>query len=780
MDYRNHESPYVACVTTAFSGPLSVIGVLAVKAEYQLDAELGLVPCGDKTQFSGDRTFDDAESLAYPTDFVPYKPKADLIVNAVVPSGSAIRLTCKDIAKTLRVFDERHWQPGGNLEARRNLQVPLRYEFTTAGKSANPLGMPSAGERRPFVEYLEQPVERQGGDDPPAAFAAISETFPERQQHIGTYDDSYLEQRWPAFPLDFSSQYYNAAPADQQQAGFFDGDETLRLDTRTASGEQLEQVVELPGERPRVVVGLQQSGVGQGARPREHTEITLVLDTLWVDFQAKKLALVWRGNFPVETVAAKEVASIDLFVESLQHPRQSEAYLEATRELADGVAKGVAAGAQEHLPDDAKKPNKPSFPLTPDMEAAQKAARDMQRQAIIDQVWLPADVPIDAVQASIRESTNSLNQPEQEEVVATLISLRAEATEQDQEQIDRALALLKDDQNPSLSLEALQTAREQRFGDTTKENTRSCFVELIQSDALIENASFHDLDLSQVNLGGASFQSCRFEAVDFSGCDFGGARFVGCQFSRSSFDDICSDGVTMVDVTIEACHGYGSSWKGAQIGGISLIHSDFSRASFQGCVAPKADFSDSQLQATTFAQADLAGARFGRTSAQRACFDGAKMVRCDLYDADFNSASFVGCELQHASVHQSNFSQVELCNSFGQASCWTESDLSESNFSNAQFDHALITDCELHKVQMDRLNAPSVMFDRSTMTDAMLTNSNFLRACFESVSLIGARVEGSNLYEAGFLLAKLDSNTSFRGSLLQNTLIEKNLGVVRV
>ncbi len=56
----------------------------------------------------------------------------------------------------------------------------------------------------------------QGYGQRPAGFGILGRAWPPRLQKAGTYDQRWLDQRWPLLPKDFGFAYWNGAPEDQQ------------------------------------------------------------------------------------------------------------------------------------------------------------------------------------------------------------------------------------------------------------------------------------------------------------------------------------------------------------------------------------------------------------------------------------------------------------------------------------------------------------------------------------------------------------------------------------
>lgn len=126
----------------------------------------------------------------------------------------------------------------------------------------------------------------------PAGFGPIGRAWTPRIQRAGSYDDRWLEERWPNLPKDFDMGYWNAAPQDQQIA-------FPRPDCYVELGNLIDPAlcpsghafIALPGHRVSVVFHLA-SGLMMGG--------VCAIDTLHVDTDAMEMALVWRASVTAE------------------------------------------------------------------------------------------------------------------------------------------------------------------------------------------------------------------------------------------------------------------------------------------------------------------------------------------------------------------------------------------------------------------------------------------------------------------------------------------------
>jgi hypothetical protein len=120
-------------------------------------------------------------------------------------------------------------------------------------------------------------------------FGPISQNWEPRRSKVGTYKGRWLKERWPWFPDDFDWSYFNAAPEDQQVEGYLHGDEELEFQNLHPNHPVYKSW--LPGLRARAFVQIE---VPDPDTPSEFREVTLNLDTLWIDMDSERL--FWCGG----------------------------------------------------------------------------------------------------------------------------------------------------------------------------------------------------------------------------------------------------------------------------------------------------------------------------------------------------------------------------------------------------------------------------------------------------------------------------------------------------
>ena len=257
-------------------------------------------------------------SIKYECDFARFKPRADVIVNghAYSPTGESekevnVTLEVGSFKKQIRVIGDRHWKKG-LLGFRRStptpfVKMPLVFERAFGGSDhshkklkyqdtemRNPIGVgfhknPNRktikGRSLPNLEHLQTPIRKWSDTPPPVGFGTLGRNWEPRIKHAGTYDDRWLNERFPFLPDDFDDLYFQSAPADQQ-IPFLKGGEIVRCTNMSSEGK-FEFAV--PGVEIPIVLRFWNREVKGDPK----------LDTLIIEPDQRRFMLVWRVAVPI-------------------------------------------------------------------------------------------------------------------------------------------------------------------------------------------------------------------------------------------------------------------------------------------------------------------------------------------------------------------------------------------------------------------------------------------------------------------------------------------------
>lgn len=233
--------------------------VVVVRATYDVDADGQCTVSEFQSPFVyADAHHGDPEttSVRAESDFVPIKPRAEVLLDAVaVPPRSAsagsleVALLGPSLDKRAIVTGERHWVRGAfGLRASDPAPfsaLPLAWHLAFGGTdrsfaepadfrsdARNPVGRgfqvnarPEAIEGRslPCIEHPGSRMTRWDDRLEPIGFGPVPRFAPERARHAGTYDEHWMAEVLPFLPADFDDRYFQAAPVDQQLDSLAEG-----------------------------------------------------------------------------------------------------------------------------------------------------------------------------------------------------------------------------------------------------------------------------------------------------------------------------------------------------------------------------------------------------------------------------------------------------------------------------------------------------------------------------------------------------------------------------
>ncbi len=198
-------------------------------------------------------------------------------------------------------------------------KIPLLYERAFGGcdvrgsrlpgvarcEPRNPVGVGYRDPRLPDDEEVpapnledpQRPFKGYGDTPPPAGFGFIAPNWQPRAAFAGTYGEEWDKTRKPLLPKDFDRRFFNAASPGLIAPGFLRGDEEVIV--LNASPEE-RVAFKLPD--------VSTPGCNIELRGRKHVSLPMLLDTLIVDMDARRLTMLRRAcvsvrNGPHDVVA---------------------------------------------------------------------------------------------------------------------------------------------------------------------------------------------------------------------------------------------------------------------------------------------------------------------------------------------------------------------------------------------------------------------------------------------------------------------------------------------
>lgn len=280
------------------------------------------------------------------------KTSAEVLVagDCCIPGGQPLRsaeveVRVGAIQKRLTVFGERYWIPQADRYTMSEpvpfAQMPIVWERAFGGPNfpANPLGkgaepvLDASGQSYRPLPNIEDPrrlISSVTDTRHPAGFGFLDLSWPQRQAKVGTYDATWLQERWPFFPHDFDWSFFNTALPDQwlrtpADKPFFRGDEDIEI--RLMHPELPYIATRLPGFRARAFVTSFDDWRKPDPEKVSFREVEQKLDTVLLLPNVLRGVAIWRGSAQVADDEYQDLHRIMLVTEPLrQAPRPLEEY----------------------------------------------------------------------------------------------------------------------------------------------------------------------------------------------------------------------------------------------------------------------------------------------------------------------------------------------------------------------------------------------------------------------------------------------------------------------
>lgn len=287
----------------------------------------------------GDLPFDDADPalLRFESDFVPFKPRADVILvgHAHAPKQRPVtqldtRLRVGSVSKTIRVFGDRSWsfptvaqmvpriigpEPFTTMEISYGRAFGGIDEFAARFCAENLDGVGYIGDltaksvhKKPLPNF-EDPNHLITGWNvrpKPQGFGYYGRGSMPRLALAGTFDEDYLKNRSPLPPEDASLAVNNGAHPDLQYDGYLNGGEEVELDNLSPRGNLH---FRLPTLRPKISISRHQAE----SEPTANTVSKRPpLDTLVLVPDDDIFFIVYRSVFEIPSIDEIDIARIQV------------------------------------------------------------------------------------------------------------------------------------------------------------------------------------------------------------------------------------------------------------------------------------------------------------------------------------------------------------------------------------------------------------------------------------------------------------------------------------
>ena len=804
---------FLPAVQVTQLGPFQYVLSTIVKGTFELVNNEPVAIAEEQAFASGDVAYPDAKheqaAPRYPSDFVPWKPSADLMLvgHCHAPNQSVRR--CPAVFSVgargyaLEVIGDRTWpsEPFPSLpEPAPFQQIELRYEnsFGGAAFESNPIGTgfqsTELGERSSPLPNVEDPhnlVQSPKTTPEPVGFGPLPIVWPQRSSKCGTLDQRWQQTRFPGFPNDFDWSFHNAAPSPLQSQGYLRGDEECSFENLRPDAPLFR--TRLPGLRTRCFVNASRSPCdvridldGRNAPTREDLfpanvlphgeshhfyEVKMNLDTLWVDMDAQQLVLVWRGMTPIQSDDYSEIDHLFFLTEDLEESNDIDDYAKQFQQELEKAE--TVAGMVSQLPGGISK----KLPALPDVDT--EMARVEQHMAdVVAEV-----VDVENVNRSMT-STLGDAAPQLSQLSGTGIAAQLAAFDAFTDAVTAAAEKLVD----------VKRAHQRQYSDTprsdnaevahdfSEQQAQANLEKLVQSEGIDEqfreanttikdmavdvyrsgfNLSALGIDLSRFLLGlrGVGVDTEKLESD--LGCKFDDDPLTREKFLQRLSAGQSFAGETLIDLDLSEVDLRNTDFRDAILVRVQLAGADLSGADFSRAVLSQVDLTGSSLVATKLPDSNLCGITLTQANLTGAVLDGALCGNASINqavldglsgrDADFSGSDFSGSRLLRCSLSKADFSNCQL-----KATSFRQSDLREAAFDEARGEQADFTAADLTKARCSRdCRLPAAVFHQARMSESNWSNADLTGADFSYAQLNESFFVSANLERANFTAACL-------------------------
>jgi uncharacterized protein YjbI with pentapeptide repeats len=807
------------------------------KATFCTDPDVGAI--------TGDVTVDNkpSASLLYANDLVIYKPKADLSLSGVAyplpgEAGCRVIFAVGNWRKSLAVFNDRYWD-GGSASApaafnEDTAAVPLTYEnaFGGANFSANPvgkgldkvtIGKGEALQPLPNIEHIDRFLSSPSQKSLPAGFGPLKDNWGDKTPIKGTYGDKWLKEHFPYFPADFDWGYFNTAPADQQVA-YLAGDESLYFENLHPQLPHFNS--QLPALRPRLFIK------GQLADEPFFTEVTLRLDSLHVDMQARQVHLLWRGIVGVQDDEFEEVSHACLYLEDMATDKQPQAVylaqfeaseLEADTEhqlepfeseqgqdlaiedaevdlpkdTTDSAAlEDEAVDAHDDMDtvfaeqfDNIKKQMREANMPTELVDAVEP---EMDPMAFMDKITKLYNLDFSAGEALIAKSQQDLKDlftAHGHDAGLLDFNLPEPAADEGEDEASAAAKepKVKFDKSPGPSEQDMASGDLSGADLSNQDLSERDFKEADFSGANLSGANisgsdFSAADLSQANLSEVNAQGAIFDNAIMTGIDASGADFT----EASAIEALCQQ-AKFIKTDFTLANLSGADFTDSVLAGAlfcatmmeeSLFElADLSQCQFLQVKATGANFNQANLRESFAEKSNLCEANFSQARLSLANFEYSDLSEAILESIDAQGIRLFECTLSRTRAGESSdFTGAEFIGGSGEGIIFVAANLSDAMFENIVLQGADFTEANLSQASFRHCDMKNAELVKADLSDTKLVGVNLFQANFTKATLTRTDLALTNLYGAEFYQASLQ-DANFKGANIKQTKIE--LGMVK-
>jgi uncharacterized protein YjbI with pentapeptide repeats len=754
--------------------------------------------------------------------------------------AGSVRISVGSKSKTLHVFGDRFWIKKAGLvsgisDPKPMTEMDITYEnaFGGPGYESNPLGkgIETGGTEGtiplPNIEYADHLIGAPSDRPEPAGFGPLGLDWQQRSVKLGTYDQKWLETRWPWYPEDMDWTYFNAAQKDQQIAGYFSGDENVVIENMHP--EQPAIKTSLPKRRMRCFVRQGQKG------DEVFKELKTRLDTVWLFPEYETGVVIWRTTVRVQDDDATDIHTAYVAHEFLIEPEKP---IEYYRDIYfAGIEEEGTAEEPEVKPPGEEEP----AIITRSMESpAAEAVKDTETEALIQELekevaatdahlaaelkklgldpeQFMKDLPMMAV-LTIAAPSGPSAEPSVLELEKNLARQEAELNEMikklgfdpnklmevskdiDQTEPPSAKELIKQMQDSGINdpeteqylremekehaeakkeLTALLEEEEKKEAELKKEEpperekTEEEFMPELEEftrekvvEDYNEGKSFAGKDLSELDLSDLDLSNIDLRGAILENIDFAGTNLKGAILSGAVLAGASLLRATLTSAKMDGCNLNGVQGRQADMSHSDLCGSDMTESDFS-----QGNFEKACMDNAILENAKLEGARFEGVSAQWTVFTAAGLRKTDFRGADITRADFTDADIQDANFAETEAHSATFEGATGKSVNFEKADLRKSRADEGtRLERADFQKADLSEANWEGANLPS-----STLRFATLTMTDLSSCSLQGCDFYRAVAKKAKFSRADLTDADMTSINLFRGDLTKAKLVRTDL-----
>jgi uncharacterized protein YjbI with pentapeptide repeats len=771
---------------------------LIVKGTFDLSPGRKVTPAKEQLYPTGDEYYPDDDEMAgsprYESDFAYFKPRADLLlVGNCHPPGGKPAPACKvtfsvgEKSKSLLVLGNRCWKRNvfclwAMTDPEPFSKMILRYENSFGGKEykKNPVGKGCGRQKTktgkslrplPNIENPDALVIEPGSRLDPAGYGPLGRMWHQRQSKLGTYKGNYLKERWPWFPLDFDWGHFNAASPDMQLEKYLKGDEPLCFENLHPECPQYK--AQLPGLNVRCFLN---HSTEEETDQTRFNEVAMNLDTLWVDMEAEKLILVWRGWAKVGSEDYEEVQHVFIMSEPVdQEPESIEQsrklflarLAEMEKEWATETEEPEAIETSDVSEEPDLKTPVPEEPIDAKIAGLEvpEAEKRMdispkEIEAQVSAILAQAGVDLESFPPHVREKMKEgqsriMKRMTEQDPAKVMKQERAEL----QAQIKDACSTLGIDMGnlPPMSekakAEQIRFVRELGIQDVDMEGNQELATFLTTMNAVLPQMGIDPENLSPLIEEAKKQQEQIKKQLGIEAeAEEEGITKEEEETAPSLTREIVEERVSRGDSFA------GQDLSGLDLSGLMMKGINFSSAIFTNTLLKKGDLGVANLTNARLMSADLSDAILTNANLQGAELSEAILINANLEGADLSDANLTHANLAGADLSNVNFTGAvlagaDLSGANLKKACLKDADATRAKLTGCRISGAVLSDAVFEKAKienaiLDHVEAKDTYFTEADLSGAKLKNSHLVGADFSKCLLHNADFQGSNLSEA--------------------------------